>query len=135
MDFNAFGEKVAVRRRDVRAHLYPVDVGLHLQLLHQLPGLRDARRVVARHGGSDPGLVCSACRKEVQTRTTSVQDERLCVFNLTHTGTLLMASVARQPLPARRKWWEEEDALVQLSIEIRFRLFGDKSLFLRNITQ
>lgn len=34
----------------VSAYLHPVHVGLHLQLLHQLPGLCDAGRVIARHG-------------------------------------------------------------------------------------
>lgn len=33
----------------VSAHLHSVHVGLHLQLLHQLPGLCNAGRVIARH--------------------------------------------------------------------------------------
>lgn len=43
----------------VSAHLYPVDVGLHLQLLHQLPGLCDAGRVIARHGRRHSGPLCA----------------------------------------------------------------------------
>lgn len=45
-------------------HLYPVNVGLHLQLLHQLPGLCDAGRVIARHGRCQSGLVCSVYIEE-----------------------------------------------------------------------
>lgn len=36
--------------------LYPVDVGLHLQLFYQLPGLCDAGCVIARHGRRRSGL-------------------------------------------------------------------------------
>ena len=40
------------------SHLYPVDVGLHLQLLYQFPGLGDACCVVGCHDrASELGLV------------------------------------------------------------------------------
>lgn len=46
-----FGVGFAVRHHVCRCfwHLYPVNVGLHLQLLHQFPGLSDAGCVVGRH--------------------------------------------------------------------------------------
>lgn len=47
-----------VRRRF--GHLYPVDVGLHLELFYQFPRLCDARRVVGRHWtGVTPPVVLS----------------------------------------------------------------------------
>lgn len=46
-----FGVGFAVRQQVRRrfGDLYPVDVGLHFELLHQFPRLCDTRRVVGRH--------------------------------------------------------------------------------------
>lgn len=52
----------------VSAHLYPVNVGLHLQLLHQLPGLCDAGRVIARHGRRRSGPLCALSGEEEEIR-------------------------------------------------------------------
>lgn len=63
----------------VSAHLYPVDVGFHLQLLHQLPGLCDAGRVIARHGHCQSVLACAAyVRREADSNIPNTAVHPYC---------------------------------------------------------